>query len=169
MMDYHRPRTRASEIEDDFTDADNYPVFQYAYNQFLSEHLADLSREFDGDLQQVLILCVIGQVSISERLRAAKPEEGQPAGITASRLADVCGIPRETVRRKLKRLEQKNWISCNGDQSWTIVINEGVSTPRKDLLQLDERAVSRLARLHATLERLVRRPEDAAPRKCSAR
>ncbi|MCW2282606.1 DNA-binding MarR family transcriptional regulator [Rhodoblastus acidophilus] len=169
MMDFHRPRTRAAEIEDDFTDTDNYPAFQYAYNQFLSEHLAELSREFNGDLQQALILCVIGQVFMSERMRSAASGERQPLGITASRLADVCGIPRETVRRKLKRLEQKNWISSNGDQSWTMVIDEGVATARRDLLQLDQRAAARLARMHATLERLVRRPEDAAPRKCSAR
>lgn len=168
MMDYHRPRTRVAEIEGDLTDKDNYPVFQYAYNQFLSEHLADLSREFDGDLQQVLILCVIGQVFIAERIKTPKSDELQPPGITASRLSDVCGIPRETVRRKLKRLEQKNWIRSNDDQSWTIVIDEGFSIARRDLLQLDERAVSRLARMHATLERLVRRPEEAA-RKCLAR
>jgi predicted transcriptional regulator len=169
MMDFYRPRTRASEIEDDFTDPDAYPVFQYTYNQFLSEHLADLSREFDGDLQQVLILCVISQVFISEHMKSSKPGECQHVGITASRLSDVCGIPRETVRRKLKRLEQKNWIRSNGDQSWTIVMDEGLATARRDLLQLDQRAVSRLARMHATLERLVRPPEDAAPRKCSAR
>ena len=59
---------RSKEIETAFHD--NYPVVQYAYVHFLSEHIADCSREFGGDLQQMLILSVIGQVFITNFMRA---------------------------------------------------------------------------------------------------
>ena len=39
----------------------NYRAVQYQYLQFLSEHLADCSRSFGGDFDQVVILAVLGQ------------------------------------------------------------------------------------------------------------
>ena len=117
-------KNRSDEIDGAFQD--NYPAVQYVYVQFLSEHLADCSREFNGDMQQLLILAVIGQVFIADCMRAKGPPLPEATnGISASRLADVCRIPRETVRRKLKLLEEKNWICQDGEQSWKSSMKTG--------------------------------------------
>ena len=62
---------RKKELEAAFHEND--PVVQYAFVQFLSEHIADCSRVFGGDLQQMLILSIIGQVFITNFKRAGGP------------------------------------------------------------------------------------------------
>lgn len=171
MNDALRPRkSRWDDIDGAFQD--NYPEVQYVFVQFLSEHLADCSREFNGDLQQLLILAVIGQVFIADCMRAKGPPLPEATnGISASRLADVCRIPRETVRRKLKLLEEKNWICQDGEQSWTILHENGVAAARKGLDSLDRRGMMRLAKMHAALERIMapRIAEPASPGAAQAR
>ena len=157
MPKRRRPPGRAEVIEAAFHQ--NYPAVNYAYIQFFSEHLADCSRMFDGDLQQMLILAVIGQTYLEAYTRAgAHPE--QSTAINASRLADVCGIPRQTVRRKLELLEQKNWIRQDGERSWTVAVDGDVATARLALDGLTQRAMARLAKLHATLERVASETGD---------
>lgn len=70
--------------------------YHYGFVEFVSEHLADLSRGFGGDLRAMLILAVIGQVRIAAVTQQARglPAREEESGITASRLADVIGIPR---------------------------------------------------------------------------
>jgi hypothetical protein len=159
MKDALPHKRRSDEIDAAFRV--NYPAVQYVFVQFISEHLADCSREFNGDMQQLLILAVIGQVFLADFMRAKGPPlPDETNGISASRLADVCKIPRETVRRKLKLLEEKNWICQNGEQSWTLVHENGVSTAGKWLDALDRRGMLRLSRLHAALER-ISAPQNA--------
>jgi DNA-binding MarR family transcriptional regulator len=138
----------------------NYAMFQYAYVQFFSEHLADCSRQFDGDLQQMLILSIIGQSYISRFIKLECHDDNPPAAISASRLADVCRIPRETVRRKLRNLANRGWIKQDDEQSWTLVSDGGAVVAGADLIELDKRAIKRLARMHATFERLMELPEE---------
>jgi hypothetical protein len=146
---------RLIDVEQAF--AADYLSSQYAVVQYLSEHLADCSREFGGDLQQVLIIAVVGQVSLEALTRGVTPDK--LPGISASRLADVCGIPRETVRRKLKLLEAKAWVRQIDEQHWTIVFNGRESEARKDLADLERRSIGRLARMIAAFERLSARSQ----------
>ena len=142
------------EIEQQFER--HYPAIQYHFVQFISEHIADCSREFKGDLQQVLILAVIGQVLLQAYLRAGQriPDEGT-ASISASRLADVCGIPRETVRRKLKLLEQRGVILRDGDQSWSLTIDNEDAVAKSVLSGLDQRGLKRLAHLYTRITQIL--------------
>lgn len=153
---------RASEIRDVF--AGNYLDYQYRFVEFFVEHLEDVSRVFRGDLQQMLVLAIIGQV----KLRAVR-EAGLMAqdplpptlvrdGISASRIADVTAIPRQTVRRKLALLQQKGWVEQLPDNSWTICHRDGIAGARVDLSEVDQRAIDRVARLFTDLETLVNRP-----------
>lgn len=141
---------------------EDYPVYQYAFVEFLVDHLTDVGRSFGGDLQQMLLLAVIGQ----RRLRAIREAGGDPRAVppdrmsvTASRLADVTGIPRETVRRKLALLQDRGWIGQGADGGWLILADaDGVRTrAREDLAELDLRSRRRVARLIADLEALCDR------------
>jgi DNA-binding transcriptional ArsR family regulator len=153
-------KDRADELCETF--GSNYPVYQYRFVEFFVEHLADVSRVFSGDLQQAMVLAIVGQV----RLRAVREARarGEPLSArlqgdatTASRIADVTGIPRETVRRKLEALRRKGWIAQDEeDRLWRLQVDaNGVgSVARRDLAGVDSRALARVARLVADLELL---------------
>jgi DNA-binding transcriptional ArsR family regulator len=144
-----------------------YPATQYAFVEFLVAHLADVSKTFGGDLQKALVLAVIGQVYLHALRRSGlEPEEFAAAladgasptpYVTASRLADVTGIPRETVRRKLALLEAAGWITKLPEGSWSLALGpeKGIAVARADLQALDWRGIQRIAGLYADLEGLV--------------
>ena len=144
--------------------AEQYPRYQYALVEFLVGHLTDLSRAFNGDLQQALVLAVIGQVRLHVRKAVADSGEEMPAdedvSITASRLADVTGIPRETVRRKLKLLQDRGWIERRGDGAWFLLTDPGGSDApaRRHFMEQDARTRRIVAGLVAELEQFARQP-----------
>lgn len=150
--------------------AARYPEYQYRVVQFLIEHLADVNQAFKGDLLASLVLGVIGQVWIS----ATKGPDGRfvdPATLpperlctSATRIADVTGIPRQTVRRKLDLLETRGWIERNADSTYRLAIAEGQAAAKRDLSETDSRAMRRVARLFYDLEKIVRAAEDEAAR-----
>jgi hypothetical protein len=131
--------------------------------EFLTGHLVEVSRRFGGDLQQMLLMAVIGQVHLHRLLTQGAPAEADAdsAAISASRLSDVTGIPRQTVRRKLAALALRGWIEQTGSAAWRLVVADGEATARRDLDALDRSAIRRTAGLFANLEGLV--PSLSAP------
>ncbi len=141
--------------------AANYRAYQYRFVEFFVEHLSDVSRAFHGDLQAMIVLALVGQVQM--RATRAAVEAGidpraipaERVSITASRIADVTRIPRETVRRKLGLLGDKGWVRRNPDGSWRPVVENGEAPARADLAEVDARAIERVARLFRDLENIV--------------
>lgn len=158
MASSDRPATelerRVSALLESF-DKD-YPAYQYAFVNFLLDHLADLSRAYRGDFQQILILAIIGQRWLSLLRNAQGGDLPRPdeMAISASRLADVTGIPRETVRRKLALLQDRGWVVQGPDGTWALAEDEdGKDLPvRRDHAEIDHRGRQRVARLVAVLE-----------------
>jgi DNA-binding transcriptional ArsR family regulator len=143
--------------------AEEYHRYQYALVEFVVAHLTDLSRSFNGDLQQAVILAVIGQVRLHVRKAVAEsggtPPADEDVSITASRLSDVTGIPRETVRRKLKLLQDRGWIERRRDGAWFLVTDRGGSDApaRRHFAEQDKRTRRLVADLFVELEKLARR------------
>ncbi|MCE6957796.1 hypothetical protein LAZ40_01820 [Cereibacter sphaeroides] len=141
--------------------AANYLTFQYQFVEFFAEHLSDLSRVFKGDLQQMIVLALLGQVRMRAMRDAAAdgldpwtlPEDR--VSTSASRLADVTGIPRETVRRKLALLEAKGWATRGPQGRWSLAVEDRQAVARLGLEALDARAIDRVARLVTDLERML--------------
>ena len=152
---------RAQEALDAFSS--NYLDYQYQFVEFFVDHLVDMSRVFRGDLQLMLVLAILGQVKIRAVQHAM--QGGMPSseavlltpGISASRLADITAIPRQTVRRKLMALERTGWARQTADQAWCLTVREGGASVRNDLAETDARAMARIAGLFAELERIVER------------
>lgn len=145
---------RVAQLLDQF--GRDYSTFQYSLVDFFAEHLTDISRSFGGDFQQVMLVAIMGQRRL-HTLRSAGSDVApsrQAMSMTASRLADITGIPRETVRRKLVLLKNRGWIEQDPDGSWTLVTDQGdADLPvRRDLAELDLRGRARTARLVAALE-----------------
>lgn len=133
----------------------NYPAFQYRFVEFIADHLSDCSRAFGGDLQQMVVLAVIGQMELHARARAAAGGAPANAAIAASRLSDATGIPRETVRRKLKILEERGWIFRDSEGAWRLRIDGATAPAHEDLRDLDERGIRRWATLLASVRPLL--------------
>lgn len=134
----------------------NYPEVQYAFVEFISDHLADVSRVFGGDLQYPVLLAVLGQSTIQGMKEAAKA--GIPVselaagkvGLSSFRLSDATGIPRETIRRKLHEMHRRGWIERRGNY-WSLTLEGGRAKAHDDLMELDARGLARLARLFVGL------------------
>ncbi len=125
---------------------EQYRLIQYHFVQFFAEHLSDVSKAFEGDLQEMLVLAIIGQVYLY-----ADGQGRENAQINASRLSDVTGVPRQTVRRKLASLKERGWIEKAEDGGWRLVAHDQSAPARKDLSELDRRGVERVIKLVKTL------------------
>ncbi len=84
--------------------------------------LCGLRKTFDGDLDQYLLLFVFIQSEMARGLRqpsSASRREGfldsGPRGLNALSIAQICGIPRETTRRKLAVLVKKGFLVHHAD------------------------------------------------------
>jgi hypothetical protein len=91
----------------------------------LTEFLIDCRRQFGGDLDLLLVLCIIGDRTYPQRhartdlnfevWRSGRIDGVPVEDVNAQSISDYCSIPRETVRRKLKTLLAKNWIRVDAD------------------------------------------------------
>jgi DNA-binding MarR family transcriptional regulator len=125
---------------------EQYRLIQYYFVQFLVEHLSDVSRVFDGDLQEMLVLAVIGQAYIR-----ADELGRENAPVNASRISETTGIPRQTVRRKLQSLEQKGWVHQIEGRAWQLTIEDSEAVARYDLAGLDKRGMERILKFVRTI------------------
>ena len=66
-------------------------------------------------------------------------------------LSDVTGVPRESVRRKLKRLAERGWVTQDPTRGWSLAGSLEVATARIDLGDLDRRGLERLGMLMTAL------------------
>jgi hypothetical protein len=121
--------------------------FRDHFHEFLTEQLIDLSRAFNGDLQQMLILGVLGRLHVSTRMNGAWAPPAPPPSISASRLSDLTAIPRQTVRRKLLEMRAKGWLEQDQRQAWRLAMRDGCSNACRSLAEIDERGVARAIRL----------------------
>jgi len=95
-----------------------------------------LRRTFGGDLDQMLILAVIGERKLARRASPAEPSyehlgysrmrDPSSVAVNAHSVAEYTGIPRETVRRKVAALIERGWVerSENGDLRTTMRVAE---------------------------------------------
>lgn len=127
---------------------------QHQFVQMMTEHIVDCSREFDGDLVEMLVLAVIGQAYLKAVLReagAATPPSVGRDGLSAAHISETTGLPRETVRRKLQNMEQKRWVHQGDDRRWRLTVEDGKSLADVALEGLFERGVGRAKRLARSL------------------
>jgi hypothetical protein len=92
-------------------------------NEFLISYLFKVYRAFDGDLLQALILGFMAHHNISRLSNQQKYDDTRIKDIitgseketlltpcNAFSISQATGIPRETVRRKIAALIEKDWV-----------------------------------------------------------
>jgi len=86
--------------------------------------LIDLRRHFGGDLDRMLVLAIIGSRTLPRRrteglsyddFLASRTHDRNPGRINVQSIAECSGIPRETVRRKVRELELLGWLIREGN------------------------------------------------------
>ena len=87
--------------------------------------LVQLRAHFQGDLDLMLVLAVIGsrtqdarwnaELAVLGQLTRDENAKGKQQPINIQSIAAFSGIPRETVRRKLVILEERGWVSRDAE------------------------------------------------------
>jgi hypothetical protein len=126
---------------------ERYRLFQYHFVQFFVEHLSDASRVFEGDLQEMLVLAVIGQAYMR-----ADELGRENATINACRISETTGIPRQTVRRKLQSLQRRGWVQQIEGGAWQLTVHECEAAARIGLAELDKRGMERIQKFVRTVK-----------------
>ena len=92
--------------------------------------LSNLRAAFDGDLDAVLILAVVGSAVLPRHRLSSDVSYNQFLAGEARRelttplnthsIVQITGIPRETVRRKLSKLQERSWAVRDAKGYWSI-------------------------------------------------
>ena len=139
-----------------------------AHVENLSWFLIQCRSHFDGDLDRFLVLCVIGERTFASKnvpknftmddLGRLGKGEVQKEAINLQSIADFSGVPRETVRRKLRDLMALGGVERDEHGNFA-------ATPKAatDLAPLTEISVSYLAKMQALLS-----PERSRRNACLA-
>ena len=100
----------------------NYLQCQYAFVEFFTQHLIDLFRAFGGDLQEMLVFAVIGQVYI----RGTMDRKQRNAAIDDN--PALSSIHASRIRTSPASLAKRSGESCcrfnkeAGSKSWTMLL-----------------------------------------------
>jgi hypothetical protein len=94
-----------------------------AFNVFIVRHLVRLYAVFDGDLLEAIVLGEVAHHNLSAYLARATeaarsrtaqapplPDRSDYLPTNAFSIAQATGIPRQTVRRKVKALVARGWL-----------------------------------------------------------
>jgi hypothetical protein len=144
----------------------------YLTGRFLTEHLIRVHAEFEGDLTAALVLGTIGQHYIQrfydecardsaaglDRLVDGGEHLSRVRACNAMSVSAATGIPRETVRRKVRWLVRKGWVAVGTRGQLTLVPGMSSSFEAFDL--------ETIARFHAASRDILRRIDQrtSAPR-----
>ena len=93
------------------------------FNTFIVRHLVRLYAAFDGDLLEAIVLGEVAHHNLSDYLARATeatrtgtppvspvPDRSDYLPTNAFSIAQATGIPRQTVRRKVKALVARGWL-----------------------------------------------------------
>jgi hypothetical protein len=133
----------------------NYVKFQHEFLEFLFAHLVDMRVIFEGDLDALLIFISISRYYLrDERANADLNQDDFGSGrlLTLSRITELTGIPRETVRRKLRQLESKGLLEKGPNDNWRLVVKDGQPVIRSKYESVWRRVMQRLVKLVRTLK-----------------
>jgi hypothetical protein len=131
---------------------DEYRLVQYHFVELFVGHLLDASKGFGGDLTELVVMATVGQAHIRG------DELGREHGpINATRISDVTGIPRQTVRRKLESLQKRGWVQQIDGGGWQVVIEESEAVARRDLAELDRSGIKRALKMIRATAALAKR------------
>lgn len=133
-------------------------------SRFTIDTMRRAYRLFDGDLTLFLVFGEIAHYNMSRALQALSVRDAPDsarwrklmrslpertiAPCNALSISDATGMPRETVRRKVKELEKRGWLVREGARSLTLTPRaiEQLGPPGRAIME-DFRETARVIRL----------------------
>ena len=129
---------------------------RHLFGRLVVDHLVGCSRVFGGDLVQMMLLAIIDQFYSDAFIAHGRTPLPPGAGrVSASYLAAITNIPRETVRRKLSLLAERGCAEQAEDHTWRLAVDSAGRNVWRELDELDERGLKRLAELQACLDSVL--------------
>ncbi len=129
---------------------ENYNFLILHFIEWISSHLCDCSRTFNGDLTEMVVLTVIGQIFFRHHANEAAriyALDGEELSVSISRISELTSIPRETVRRKLIGMKRKGWVEQDENGRWKFVMDGNQSVAAKEVKPLETRSLTRMMNL----------------------
>lgn len=136
----------------------SYAPFQHHFIEFQVAHLKDSASLFNGDLEEMLVCVVLARANLRDEVGQSttkKTEGSARSALSAARLSELTGIPRETVRRKLKSLENRGWATRVGRSGWSLALQGETPVLRSDLQDFLRREIRRLVKLVRNLQEFI--------------
>lgn len=136
----------------------SYAHFQHNFIEFLAAHLSDSASLFNGDLEEMLVCVVLARANLRDEVGQSthkKSPDSLRSSLSAARLAELTGIPRETVRRKLKSLENRGWVTRVDRRGWRLTLEGDTPVLRTELQDYLRREIRRLVRLVRNLQEFM--------------
>ena len=133
----------------------NYEFLVHQFMEFIGSQLCDCSRVFNGDLTEMVVLTVIGQIFFRHLTNEAVKNYdlgGEELSVSISRISELTAIPRETVRRKLLKMKRKGWVEQDKKTKQNILLFyvKGKTSGRE--LVARHNCVTYLKRIHSRTE-----------------
>lgn len=111
----------------------------FLIGRFVTDHLIRLHQLFDGDLVAALVLATVANRNMQryfedvarrsaaglDTLVEAREHVAHLRHCNAHSVASATGIPRETVRRKVRWLQQKGWLTVGARGELSIAAGIG--------------------------------------------
>jgi hypothetical protein len=142
------------------------PIAGFVADRFLIDQMLRATRRFGGDFEALVVWSVLGHLNVAHLESPASPPAGAPAdspwpgaALRPMRLRDlsrICGIPRETVRRKLAALQRDGRI-LRVDTGW--VVDLDALDP--DTRRFGQETVARLLQAAQAVEQALCEAETA--------
>ena len=138
----------------------------YVLGRFMTEHFIRVYKAFDGDLAAAIVLGTIGQYNYRRyyaevggkapegfhRLAERGEHRAHARPCNAMSISQSTGIPRETVRRKIRQLVAKGWVRKAGPDKLIIT-----SLPARHFAEFD---LETLEHFHAAAQEVLRLVEN---------
>jgi hypothetical protein len=140
-------------------------------SHFFVQYLSTIYREFKGDLAMAIVLGEIAHhnvqpfyspdgecLEVDAELEDFEWAMGRLAATNAYSISEATDIPRETVRRKVRQLQQKGWVTRRGGRD--IFISEKVV--RHFTTEINKPLLLELLATSRCIDALLNTPESRA-------
>lgn len=110
---------------------------------------------FENDFDAMLVYTAISRYYLRNE-RVGLSDENAPScmgyGLTAARISEWTRIPRETVRRKLHRLEKRGLLERGPHDEWRIAQRDGQPVIRIEYAEEWREELSRIVKFVSSLK-----------------
>lgn len=130
-------------------------LIKQEFLEFFFGELVDMRPIFVNDFDAMLIYTAISRYYLRNERVGFSDGGVQPSfdcGLTATRIAGLTKIPRETVRRKLLQLECRGYLERGPRDEWLVSRRDGQPVIRTEYAPEWRRELERIKRFVKTLK-----------------